>query len=487
MTAVKGRGGGGSGSRSRSTANIAADQDVVATLLPHWYLIILALVVLIGIIITSIRWDDASTVTAMKYVGIASDNTREDSREVDKRDSQTIQLTTSPTSSKATTLRQRSQDWKVTRSRMIKRIGARRCNFPDFFYKHQKYVKYSLSSAGEYIGYAWRQREKQRLLTGEYKYDKDDDRDPPRAIKRTDLTRKISYIHIGKAGGSSVSCSVREARKYGVGSHCKNTRFNQPQYNETAISHQIDCYSHYNYNGFCFGEGRSYLYNVRNPIHRIRSWYFYEHYLNQPITQTAFKYKKPHCGNIMLGTCYRSFDELASIGLSGPRPSDSGQLRIATNLSTDECSEWAWAIVTGEIPASYHNAFNFDWYFAPMLETQHRESELFVVRVEHLDKDWQTVDRLVGGNGNTLPGDVMPAKGKSKVNVAADMNLPVSDSTLSSLGWRNLCHAMCHEMQIYKMMLKRASNLNDDDVKESIEELREICPEESHEIPRACS
>ena len=431
------------------------------------------------------RWDDTSTVTAMKYVGIENDDAGDDLRGVGAPDPKIVEFTERPTSSTGTTQRQRPQNWDWARAKIIKRIGAK-CNFPDFFYKNQEYVKYRLSSVGEYIGHNWRQREKRRLLTGEYEYDRDDDRDPPRAVERTDLARKMSYIHIGKAGGSSVSCSIREARKYGVGKLCKKTRFNEPEYNETAISHQVDCYSHYNYNGFCFGKGRSYLYNVRNPIHRIKSWYLYEHFLNQPITQTAFKHKKPHCGNIMLGTCYESFDELASFGLSGSRPSDSGKLRIATNLSTDECSDWAWAIVTGEIPASYHNAFNFDWYFAPMLEEQYQKSELFVVRVEHLDNDWQAVDRIVGGDGKTLPGDVMPGGAESKVNVAADMNLPVSNSTLSPLGWRNLCRAMCHEMQIYKMMLKRASNLNEDDVKESIKEVREICPEETQEIRREC-
>uniref|UniRef100_A0A7S0FPL5 Uncharacterized protein n=1 Tax=Minutocellus polymorphus TaxID=265543 RepID=A0A7S0FPL5_9STRA len=160
-------------------------------------------------------------------------------------------------------------------------------------------------------------------------------------------------------------------------------------------------------------------------------------------------------------------------------------LRVATNLTTDECTDWAWAAITGEVPASYHNAFNYDWYYAPMLEEKYRNSEVFVLRVEHLDQDWGVVDKMVGGDGKTLAGDVMPASVGANVNVAKDKDLPVRNSTLSAFGWKNLCKAMCHEMQTYKAMLQRAVNLNDEDVRESVEELREICPEETVEI-REC-
>ena len=79
----------------------------------------------------------------------------------------------------------------------------------------------------------------------------------------------------------------------------------------------------------------------------------------------------------------------------------------------------------------------------------------------------------------------MPASVGANVNVAKDKDLPIHNSTLSVLGWKNLCKAMCHEMQTYKAMLQRAVNLNDDDVRESVEELKEMCPEETVEI-REC-
>lgn len=390
--------------------------------------------------------------------------------------------------------REHPEGLEIRRHQLIdglkKRFGKETCKFPEFFYKNWEYIHYNLEDVGAYIDHGWRRREKRKYLTGEYEYSRDEDHDPPRSDSKamTNLNRKISYIHVGKAGGSSVSCSIREARKYGVGKHCKKSHFNEQSYNETAISQQVDCYSHYNYQGMCYGEGRSYLYNVRNPIHRIKSWYLYEHFLNQPQTQKSFRNKMAHCGNIMLGTCYDTFDHLASIGLNGNRPpfgSKQSILRVATNLTADECSDWAWATITGKVPASYHNAFNYDWYFAPMLEKEYINSEVFVLRVEHLDYDWGVIDKMVGGDGKTLAGDVMPASIGANVNVAKDKDLPVRNSTLSALGWKNLCTAMCHEFQTYKMMLKRAVNLNDEDMKESIEEVRQICPGETFEM-REC-
>lgn len=501
------RGSGGSGT---------GNSDVLTVLLRRWYVVLLACVALLALLLTMILNNDPAETTmlaAMTYLGAASKEGEDElsdgmssgrrplradkAVEIDEENAGRDDANAGGDKSDALVgnkNREHPEGLEVRRHQLIddlkKRFGKETCKFPEFFYKNWEYIQYNLEDAGAYIDHGWRRREKRKYLTGEYEYSRDEDHDPPRSDFKTmtDLNRKISYIHVGKAGGSSVSCSIREARKYGVGKHCKKSHFNELSYNETAISQQVDCYSHYNYQGMCYGEGRSYLYNVRNPIHRIKSWFLYEHFLNQPQTQKSFRNKMAHCGNIMLGTCYDTFDQLASIGLNGDRPpfrSKQNILRVATNLTADECSEWAWATITGEVPASYHNAFNYDWYFAPMLEKEYLNSEVFVLRVEHLDNDWGAIDKMVGGDGKTLAGDVMPASIGANVNVAKDKDLPVHNSTLSTLGWKNLCKAMCHEFQTYKMMLKRAVNLNDDDVKESIEEVRKICPGETFEI-REC-
>mmetsp|Transcript_11418 Transcript_11418/g.21115 ORF Transcript_11418/g.21115 Transcript_11418/m.21115 type:complete len:99 (-) Transcript_11418:237-533(-) len=51
--------------------------------------------------------------------------------------------------------------------------------------------------------------------------------------------------------------------------------------------------------------------------------------------------------------------------------------------------------------------------------------------------------------------------------------------------WRNLCHAMCPELQVYKEILQHAKNLNSSQVEESITEVNAFCPEEGVAV-RSC-
>ena len=44
-----------------------------------------------------------------------------------------------------------------------------------------------------------------------------------------------------------------------------------------------------------------------------------------------------------------------------------------------------------------------------------------------------------------------------------------------------LCAVLCNEIQIYKELIRGAINLNDDDMEQSIEELRRTCPSEAIE------
>ena len=42
-----------------------------------------------------------------------------------------------------------------------------------------------------------------------------------------------------------------------------------------------------------------------------------------------------------------------------------------------------------------------------------------------------------------------------------------------------MCGALCNEIQVYKDILRRAINLDEDDVAASLEELKEVCPVEA--------
>ena len=48
-----------------------------------------------------------------------------------------------------------------------------------------------------------------------------------------------------------------------------------------------------------------------------------------------------------------------------------------------------------------------------------------------------------------------------------------------------LCQVLCNEIQVYKDIIRRAVNFNREDVKASMEELRQTCPKEA--VEETCS
>jgi len=390
--------------------------------------------------------------------------------------------------------------WEETRSKMFDQLPMSYCRFPKFFYRNMMYHDHDLdSSADSYaIEVHWQARVREKYKDGDADLKiKFDGRDPPPKpwpADRPKLTRKISYLHIGEAGGTALACSLREARRYGVRRRCgkpARARFKNDGYVESAISRQVTCYSHYNYNGRCLDEAQytSFLVNLRNPIDRMKSWYLHEHFLNEPTTQPEFSKNTLHCGALMLGSCYKTFDDLTAVGLLPPRDL-SNRLPIRKDLTPDECGHWAWSAVEGAIPASYHNHFNYEWYLRPLLDAGHArpqldgDKEIFVVRAEHLDDDWSKIDKMVGGTGETVPSDL--TDGSAIFGSTSDKHLLATNTTLSETGALNLCRALCREIQVYKMLLFRAANLDMADFNQSMTELREYCPEEPDDSPRRC-
>lgn len=391
--------------------------------------------------------------------------------------------------------------WEDSRAKMFDQLPMSYCRFPKFYYRNMMYHDHDLdSSADSYaIEVHWKARARDKYIDGDADLKlKFDGRDPPPnpwPADRPELTRKISYLHIGEAGGTALACSLREARRYGVRRRCgkpARARFKNDDYVESAISRQVTCYSHYNYNGRCLDETQytSFLVNLRNPIDRMKSWYLHEHFLNEPTTQPEFSKNTLHCGALMLGSCYKNFDDMASIGLLPPRDL-SNRLPIRKDLTPDECAHWAWSAIEGAIPATYHNHFNYEWYLRPLLDVTHgrtqldgKVKEIFVVRVEHLDDDWRKIDKMVGGTGETVPSDL--TDGSAVFGSTSEDHLLATNATLSDAGALNLCRVLCREIQVYKMLLERAANLDVADFNQSMTELRQYCPEEPDDTPRKC-
>lgn len=184
---------------------------------------------------------------------------------------------------------------------------------------------------------------------------------------------------------------------------------------------------------------------------------------------------------MVLNSCYRHFEHLTTIGLGFPQPRKNQRLKVGTNLTAKECSQWAWATVQGTLPADYHNTFNYDWYAHRMLfDSRSNTSDILALRMEHLEQDWTTIDRMLGGDG------AFPAPLSKKQNSAELKQYRVSNHNTTSIGIQNLCRALCEEIQVYKQLLTRAINLGAPELEISLQELRNQCPEEVDLLPRQC-
>ena len=92
-------------------------------------------------------------------------------------------------------------------------------------------------------------------------------REQGQSVKDIRLTRRnITFVHIGKAGGSSVACNLRAGRRY-IQNHCDNIDYDamdveanydpakhhgQPYIPESAISRHVNCYTHWRMHLKCF-------------------------------------------------------------------------------------------------------------------------------------------------------------------------------------------------------------------------------------------
>ena len=196
-----------------------------------------------------------------------------------------------------------------------------------------------------------------------------------------------------------------------------------------------------------------------------------------------------------MNSCYRHFEDLITIGLRDPPPSSRHHhprqqqqhqpLKIKfQNLSADDCSAWAWATIQGNIPADYHNAYNYGWYAYRMLyDIRSNNSDIYAIRMEHLHHDWSVVDQMLGGDG-IVPSALHQRQNAAQIKPLLRVRNP---HAFSEEGRRNLCRALCEEIQVYKQLLVRAIDLSEEDVTTSLEELQQQCPEETSIKPRSCS
>ena len=107
--------------------------------------------------------------------------------------------------------------------------------------------------------------------------------------------------------------------------------------------------------------------------------------------------------------------------------------------------------------------------------TVNQPKTIFVLRTEHLEQDLAKIDLMLGGDGSS-EAKVLHKNEWNKDNGMAP------NKTLSPHGRSNLCKALCDEIQIYKMLLHLAVNIDPVSEKQSLDELLLSCPNEGRHV-----
>lgn len=255
--------------------------------------------------------------------------------------------------------------------------------------------------------------------------------------------KQVCFVHVGKAGGSTIGCSL------GFSLHCsKNGQVIPNSFLPVLTTHTF-------HRGVydCQDDAAFFLFVVRDPLARIMSAFNYDR--PQEDEDVSGKHLF-HTKEFYLDCPFWTLEEVAQNGLLN---------RNGTTSKT--CRKRAKAAIIGTEQYIPHWFFNYQYYreFIPT------DAKILVIRNEHIVEDYNGIERMLGGRDDVMNPSLLPENNVHGKNA--------TDLYLSDESKRVLCKTICNEILFYKQTLRSAANLRNKDVQLSLEELEAICPEEA--------
>lgn len=273
-----------------------------------------------------------------------------------------------------------------------------------------------------------------------------------------------AFVHMGKTGGSAISVLLRNGCHSWMAHPCRNVT------NETITSELIESY--YHVPDFAFlrqSQHDFYLITLRDPFDRAVSAFVFEHILNRIVrddlsTLTPSKQK-------VLENAYNCFPTLEKFVYYLKGNSSAFYYPYKKNaVMPTPCRDFARAAFHGHVRPFNHMYFSFQRIktFLPAPE----EQTILVTRQENLWDDWKSINKWLGHDREV----VLPAQvDHAEIRNTTHLQLPVTRK-LSPEGTQSLCAALQGEYDAYVWFLKRAKNLNTNDVLKSVGRARKRCP-----------
>ena len=298
---------------------------------------------------------------------------------------------------------------------------------------------------------------------------------------------RIYFIHVGKAGGTTVVTALRLKEIAGNSSvhHgilCKDKRgisycYNQPSASDdiSQLTKHILGYFHLKGGGqnHKYQKGRTwllkksnmFLFNVRSPMERLISAYYYHQHCPYPHLVSR------GCGqDSICKRCFHAQEFNAMIETTSQKPGS-----IATN---EDCSTIGMDALLGRFNScGNHFLFNYEHYWKYAIGQRPNHS-VAVVRMEHMWDDISQLDQLLGGTGNfgTVHGTKITHRENSNKTTLFDTDGGNNISTrISDTNRIFLCCLIAREMEIYQQLILKAWNLLANQKRDSLSDMLNQC------------
>lgn len=259
--------------------------------------------------------------------------------------------------------------------------------------------------------------------------------------KNIPTDKQVCFVHVGKAGGSTVGCSL------GFSLHCSSDGQNVPGLLPIITTHAF-------HRGVydCQDDAAYYLFVIRDPLARIMSAFNYD---RPESNQSKPKSELFRTEDFYVKCPFWTLEDVAQNGL------------LSNGSAPIECLRKARQALQGTKEYIPHWYFNYQYYY----EFITPKKKILVIRNEHIVDDWNGIEALLGGRSNVLDQSLLPENNVHNKNS--------TDLYLSEESRIALCNVLCNEIQFYKTILRNAVNFMEEDVHISLEELRLQCPIES--------
>lgn len=291
--------------------------------------------------------------------------------------------------------------------------------------------------------------------------------------------RKIVFVHVGKAGGTTITLSVfrhlycskmRRAAEVKQACHAQANRTDSPL-RESAM---MEVHLH------PLGPRRlqevrqkatTFLFTIRNPLERVISSYHFLHYRNS--RKSAFARHKNAVRDEFYITCFpeqsnllRNIHEVMQIAANHKNTTDN---RNTTSPLT-RCQRLALDGIQGNGEAvkrsNIHLFMNYEKYVAITVDlVPHRE--IFVVRLRQLWHDIEELDKRTGGSGNFT--------GVAKEKNVRTKQMKRKEDALSPQDTQSLCCVLMKEIQVYQRLILMGGNLHGFEKEEALMDIYQTC------------